>query len=105
MGWAQGYIEKLQNGETVQFRPRGFSMAGLVNNKDLVVVAPIGETEIKKSNIVLCKVKGKEYLHLVKKVAEDGRYLIGNNKGGTNGWIRRTAIFGVMIKNLRKGVK
>ena len=26
MGWASEYIARLQNGETVQFRPRGNSM-------------------------------------------------------------------------------
>ena len=28
MGWATAYIAKLKAGETVQFRPRGGSMAG-----------------------------------------------------------------------------
>lgn len=103
MGWAQGYIEKLEAGETVQFRPRGHSMTGIVNNKDLVVVAPIKEDyEIKKKDVVLCKVQGKEYLHLVKKVASDGRYQIGNNKGGINGWVSKNSIYGLLIENKGK---
>ncbi len=100
MGWAASYIEGLQEGETVEFRPSGHSMTGRVNHKDLVVVAPLEECEeIEKGDIVLCKVKGSEYLHLVKKIGADGRYLIVNNKGRENGWINSTAIFGKMIEN------
>ena len=43
--------------------------------------------------IVLCKVNGREYLHLVKAI--DGeRFLIGNNRGRINGWIGPQAIYG-----------
>ena len=36
-------------------------------------------------------------LHLVK-AAQDRRYLIGNNRGGVNGWVGRSAIFGVATR-------
>jgi len=98
MGWAQGYIAKLKRGETVQFRPRGHSMRGKVDNGDLVTVEPLAESQsIKTGDIVLCKVRGSEYLHLVKSVVQE-RYLIGNNRGGTNGWIGRSRIFGKCVK-------
>jgi hypothetical protein len=52
-------------------------------------------------DIVLCKVKGAQYLHLVKAVrAADGgdaRYQIGNNRGGINGWIGRAQIYGRLL--------
>lgn len=32
MGWASGYISKLQQGETVSFRPRGSSMKGKIES-------------------------------------------------------------------------
>ena len=103
MGWAQEYIKQLQSGETVEFRPRGHSMIGKVNNKDLVVVEPIKkDTVINKGDIVLCKVNGKEYLHLVKKISSQGQYQIGNNKGGINGWVTQSSIFGIMVKNKGK---
>ncbi len=93
MGWAARHIEKLLMGETVEFRPRGNSMSGIINDNDLVVVEPITEsTKIAKGDVVLCRVNGNEYLHLVKSVGDDGRYMIGNNKGGTNGWTKQ--IFG-----------
>ena len=96
MSWATHYIEKLKNGETVQFRPRGNSMKGKVGSGQLVTVEPIGERELKKEDIVLCKVNGNQYLHLIKAIQGD-RYQIGNNIGGINGWINRNSIFGIYI--------
>ena len=97
MGWATEIIAKLQAGETVQFRPRGHSMTGKVNDGDTVTVEPLGEREPRVGDIVLCKVRGREYLHLVKAV-RDRRYLIGNTRGGVNGWVGRSAIVGVATR-------
>ena len=92
MAWATGHITKLQGGETVQFRPSGNSMRGKVNPGQLCTVEPLsGPPE--KGDVVLCKVKGREYLHLVKAVKGE-RFQIGNNKGGINGWIGINSIFG-----------
>jgi len=53
-------------------------------------------------DIVLCRVRGREYLHLVKAV-QDRRYLIGNNRGGTNGWVGRAAVYGIGTRIERSG--
>lgn len=97
MGWASGYIEKLLAGESVSFRPRGNSMAGKIDSGKLCLVAPIHPSLLKVGEIVLCKVRGKEYLHLVKAI-QGQRFQIGNNRGHINGWISGTAIFGRYIK-------
>ena len=66
MGWATPYIAKLKNGETVSFRPRGHSMKGKIESGQLCTVAPVADfTELEKGDIVLCKVNGNEYLHLI----------------------------------------
>ena len=93
MGWAAGHIAKLNDGETVELRPRGQSMRGKVESGQLCRVEPVDPTQIEVDDIVLCKVKGREYLHLVKAI-QGPRFLIGNNRGGTNGWITGNAIFG-----------
>jgi len=78
MGWATGYIAKLKAGETVSFRPRGSSgRSGKPSTWD----------------IVLCKVRGAEYLHIVKAI-QGPRFQIGNNRGYIDGWVGATAIFG-----------
>jgi hypothetical protein len=48
-------------------------------------------------DIVLCKVAGNEYLHIVKAIP-DHRYQIGNNRGFINGWIGPEQIYGKSVK-------
>lgn len=99
MGWASGYIERLKAGETVQFRPRGSSMQPKIMHGQLCTVEPIGESvAVQEGDVVLCKVKGKEYLHLVKAIRYAGLYQIGNNRGGINGWVNRKSLFGRLVK-------
>lgn len=75
-------------------RPRGHSRSGKVEDGDTVRVEPLGEHLLQPDDIVLCKVRGRQFLHLIKAVRRT-QYLIGNNRGGTNGWILRAAIYGV----------
>ena len=89
---------QIASGETVSFRPRGHSMIGKVNDGDKVTVSPVGKTVLKKGDVVLAHVNGKVYLHLIKAIGSDGRYQIGNNKGGINGWVKHDSIPGIMTK-------
>ena len=98
MGWATAYIAQLKEGQTVQFRPRGQSMKGKVESGQLCTVEPIEEhSELCKGDIVLCKVNGHQYLHLIKAI-QGKRFQIGNNRGGINGWVTKTSIYGKCIK-------
>jgi hypothetical protein len=57
-------------------------------------VAPVSDhEELAVGDIVLCKVRGNEYLHLIKAI-QGGRFQIGNNRGHINGWIGPNSIFG-----------
>lgn len=96
MGWATGYIGKLRAGETVSFRPRGSSMSGKIESGQLCTVAPVDPETLAVGDIVLCKVNGREYLHLVKAV-QGPRLQIGNNRGHINGWVSAGAIYGRLV--------
>ena len=96
MGWADGHIARLAGGETVSFRPRGNSMVGKISSGQLCTVTPLGTYELAVGDIVLCRVSGNQYLHLVKAIQGE-RFQIGNNRGGINGWITRRQIFGRLI--------
>lgn len=93
MSWATVHIGKLKQGETVSFRPHGNSMVGKISSGQLCRVEPLGDKPPSVGEIVLCSVNGKQYLHLVK-ATRTGQYLIGNNRGGTNGWTRLAQIHG-----------
>lgn len=96
MGWADGHIARLAKGDTVQFRPRGHSMTGKIESGQLCTVEPLGDIVLVVGDIVLCRVRGAQYLHLVKAIQGE-RFQIGNNRGGINGWITRRQIFGKLI--------
>jgi hypothetical protein len=97
MGWATAYLEKLRNGEIVRFRPRGHSMQGKIESGQLCTVEPVTPEDLRVGDIVLCKVNGREYLHLVKAIQGE-RFQIGNNRGRINGWIGPSGIFGKCVR-------
>lgn len=94
MGWATTYIEELKAGRAVRFSPSGHSMTGRVNHGDLVEVAPLSR-EPEKGDVVLCRVRGNQYLHLVSAVRK-GQVQISNNRGHVNGWTGREQVYGVL---------
>lgn len=96
--WATSYIEALRAGETVSFRPRGNSMRPKIESGQLVTVSPVGERELQTGDIVLCKVSGHQYLHIITAIDQDGRCQISNNRGHINGWTQRQNVFGVVVK-------
>lgn len=93
MGWATLHIARLKQGMTVSFRPRGNSMKGKIDSGQLCTVEPVDPVTLAVGDIVLCRVHGAEYLHLVKAI-QGGRFQIGNNRGRINGWIGANGIFG-----------
>jgi len=80
MGWADSFIARLAVGEVVQFRPRGHSMTGKVDDGQLCTVAPLGDHEL-----------------AVGEAIQGPRFQIGNNRGGINGWITRRQVFGRLV--------
>lgn len=97
MGWASHYIEQLTTGEIVSFRPRGNSMVGKIEAGQLCTVEPVDPETLEVGDIVLCKVKGHEYLHLIKAI-QGKRFQIGNNRGRINGWITGKSIYGKCVR-------
>ena len=72
-------------------------MRGKVNDGDLVTLVPCDSSCLKPGDIVLVKVRGRDYLHLIKAI--DGeRFQIGNNRGHINGWVGAHCIYGLATK-------
>ncbi len=66
-------------------------MRPLVESGATVTLQPVELESLKRGDIVLCRVSGNVYLHLVKAIG-GGRVQIGNNRGRINGWTR--AVYG-----------
>lgn len=70
-------------------------MSGKIESGQLCTVTPIAShATIVVGNVVLCKVAGNQYLHLVRAV-QGQRFQIGNNRGGINGWVGPNCIYGL----------
>ena len=73
-------------------------MTGKISSGQLCTIEPMedGKDPV-KGDIVLCKVKGSQYLHIVSAI-NGPRYQISNNHGRVNGWINRSNIFGILTR-------
>jgi hypothetical protein len=93
--------EKLSQGLTGKIVGRGQSMTPILKDKQAVICEPVKEdTVLKKNDIVLCKVNGHYYLHLIWGIKNGKEYQIGNNHGHPNGWVSRNQIYGKVVEKL-----
>ena len=96
MGWADGAIVALKARKTVCIKPHGNSMLPRIKSGQEVTIQPYDpklDPPLKKGDVVLVKVNGTVYLHLVKGM-NMGSVLIGNNKGRINGWTDSHNVYG-----------
>lgn len=101
-GWATEALNRLQNGLSAEARPRGHSMTGRISDGDLVTLEPLLSRGLAPSDIVLVRVPGKRYSHVVLHMVlavKDDNFLIGSHQGRLDGWVNRTEIYGVAISH------
>ncbi|WP_406864915.1 S26 family signal peptidase [Streptomyces sp. HUAS MG47] len=96
MGLMEVMAGRVSAGKTVEFRPRGSSMVPLIRSGQRVTVAPADPERVGPGDIVLVKVSGTVYLHLVSAVDRARRRMqISNHRGRVNGWTGYERVFGV----------
>lgn len=91
-------VERLLAGETVVSKEPGNSMLPKIKSRQPVRIAPATWESVEEDDIVYCKIRGNFYTHLVKAKNQDKGCLIGNNRGGINGWTKQ--IYGKVIEIL-----
>jgi len=91
-------VEKLLAGETIISREPGNSMTPILQSRQPVRIEPCTWQDVKKGDIVYCKVRGNYYTHLVKSKQPSKGVLIGNNHGRINGWT--TKVYGKVTEIL-----
>jgi hypothetical protein len=98
MGMLDGVAARVAAGETVDFRPTGDSMVPLIRSRQQVRVAPVHPARLAVGDIVLARVAGTVYLHLVSAVDPARRRVqIGNNRGRVNGWTGYDRVYGLCV--------
>jgi hypothetical protein len=97
MSW-KNIIDKLQRGESITFNPKGNSMTPRIHSGQEVTVDPVTDScKLEVGDVVLAKVSGKVYLHLLTAIKKEGKkdkFQISNNHGWVNGWTNREHIYG-----------
>jgi hypothetical protein len=97
MGWVNDAQAALTAGRAVKVRPTGDSMRGRIESGQLVSLIPVEDpATVKVGDAVMVAWKGGYLLHLVLE-ATDRLLLIGNNVGGINGWVQRSAVLGKVV--------
>lgn len=89
-------LDALARGETlVNYREGGNSMKPLILHRQPVTIAPVNPSLVEKGDIVIAKVHGRVFCHLVTALEGD-RVQISNNHGHINGWTTRDHIYGIV---------
>jgi hypothetical protein len=91
MGWVKNALKELDAGSSVQMRPFGGSMRGLIESGQQVTLAPARTEDVAVNDVVLVQWRGNYLLHLVKEI-RGGQVLIGNTVGKVNGWVPAEAV-------------
>ncbi|MEV7774618.1 S26 family signal peptidase [Kitasatospora sp. NPDC086791] len=98
MGALDAVAARVAGGATVEFRPSGSSMVPLIRSRQPVRVAPVDPARLAPGDIVLARVAGTVYLHLVSAVDPARRRVqISNNRGRVNGWTGHDRVFGICV--------
>ncbi|MFE7621842.1 S26 family signal peptidase [Streptomyces sp. NPDC057496] len=98
MGALDAVAGRVAGGATVTFRPSGSSMVPLIRSRQQVIVAPVDPSKVEVGDIVLARVAGTVYLHLVSSVdLARKRVQISNNRGRVNGWTSHDRVFGICV--------
>ncbi|HEY6331204.1 MAG TPA: hypothetical protein VI756_17890 [Blastocatellia bacterium] len=64
-----------------------------MNDGATVTLSPCDPAALAVGDVVLVRVSGNVYLHLIKAI-QGNRFQIGNNLGRINGWVGPKAIYG-----------
>ena len=90
-------LDLLLEGKSVITSEKGNSMTPLIKSGQKHKLEPVKDIkDIKVGDIVYCKCKGKFFTHLVKALDINKGLLIGNNKGGINGWTKQ--VYGKVVE-------
>jgi hypothetical protein len=90
-------LAELALGNDVQLVGKGDSMDPIVKNGETVKITPYNGRLLKTSDIVLVRMNSKFLTHQVLE-AKDDKFLIGNAKGKSDGWVTADAILGIIIQ-------
>lgn len=91
--------DRLMKEDVVEFNPRGNSMTPKIKSGQNVKIKKLNDDDklnLKKGDIVFCKVKSHYYLHLITSI-NSKQAQIGNNHGKINGWTDLKNVYAILV--------
>ncbi len=73
-------------------------MTGRITDGDLVTLEPLLSRQLAPGDIVLVRVPGKRFSHVVLHLilgVEENKFLIGSHQGRVDGWVVHADIYGI----------
>lgn len=94
----------LADGNSIQVRPRGYSMYPLfIPGRDEAIISPV-EKKLHRGDVVLYRrMEGILVLHRLWKVDEAGYYMVGDNQSLVEGPLQESQIKGILTEVIRDG--
>lgn len=94
----------LAEGNSIQLRPRGYSMYPLfIPGRDEAIISPV-EKPPRRGDVVLYRRVGSILvLHRIWKVDKTGYYMVGDNQSEVEGPLEESQIKGILTEVIRKG--
>jgi len=105
-GRKKDVVELLEQGQTVQIKPQGYSMYPLfIPGRDEAVIAPVSNrAALKRGDVVLYRREGSILvLHRIWKRRGSDFYLVGDNQKEIEGPLKEKQIKGILVKIIRNG--
>ena len=102
MAWYNIALRELASGKDIAIINRGSSMHGIITDGQKVVITPVNLNQLSIHDIVLVRIRKNRFVIHKIIASNDGRFLIGNNLGGTDCWVSRDAIYGALRQNSQK---
>lgn len=92
------YLDMLLNGAILQdYKEFGNSMEPIISSRQPVTIAPVDTDKLEVGDIVIAKVAGRVFCHLISALDGD-RVQISNNQGHVNGWTNRSKVYGIVVE-------
>ncbi len=95
----------LEDGQSIEIHPHGFSMYPLITSpSDSVVIQPIAGETLKRGDIILYRrTSGLLVLHRICRIKKDGFYFTGDNQTEVEGPLPEQQLLAKVIYIRRKG--
>lgn len=100
-------VRLLEEGKTVQIKPKGYSMYPMfLPGRDSAVLSKVNQNRLKRGDVVLYRRDNQSLvLHRIWKITKNDVFLVGDNQSSVEGPIKKSQIIGSLVFFLRRNKK